>query len=102
MKFTPEQVRALAGQARLGLGDEEAERVAAHLAGVRRGAARLKELDVEGVERTLFGVQLLKVWRDDAVEASRPRGAALAAAPDVQHGFAKVPRTVEERRPPGT
>lgn len=96
MKFTPEQVRALAGQARLGLTDEEAERLAAQLTDVLQEAERLKELDVEGVAPTLFGVQLVNVWRDDAVEASLPRDAALAAAPDVQDGFVKVPRIVEE------
>jgi len=96
MALTPDQVRALASQARLGLADDEAERISEQLTDVLAVAARLRELDLDDVEPTLQGASLVNVMRDDAVQPSLPRDAALAAAPEVEDGFVKVPRVVEE------
>ncbi len=96
MEMTPEKVRAMAAQARLALTDEEVEHIAANLTQVLTAAERLRELDLEGVEPTLSMVSEVNVMRDDVVQPSLPREAALAAAPDVQDGFVKVPRVIEE------
>lgn len=96
MEMTPEKVRAMAGQARLALTDEEAERIAANLTQVLSAAEKLQELDLDDVEPTVHILPHVNVMRDDVVQPSLPREAALAAAPDVQDGFVKVPRVMEE------
>lgn len=96
MALTPEQVRSIAEQARLALTDEETTRIADELGGVLEVADRLRTLDLESVEPTVHVLPDVNVWRDDVARPSLDRDAALAAAPDVQDGFVKVPRVIEE------
>ncbi len=96
MALTPDQVRALASQARLGLADDEAERMF-RAAGRRAGGGCAPARAGPGRRRAYAArsVPLVNVMRDDAVRPSLPRDAALAAAPEVEDGFVKVPRVVE-------
>lgn len=96
MEMTPEKVRAMAGQARLALTDEEAERIAENLSQVLAAAEELQNLDLADVEPTVHILPHVNVMRDDVVQPSLPREAALAAAPDAEDGFVKVPRVMEE------
>lgn len=96
MTLTPEQVRALAAQARLALTDDEAERIADELDDVLDVADRLQTLDLADVEPTVHVLPDVNVLRDDVARPSPARDALLAAAPDVKDGFVKVPRVMEE------
>lgn len=96
MALTPQQVRGLASQARLGLTDEEMERIAEQLGDVLEVVDRLRTLELEDVAPTVHVLPHVSVMRADVARPSLDRDAVLAAAPDVQAGFVKVPRVIEE------
>ena len=56
----------------------------------------LRNLDTEGVEPTAHAVPLRNVLREDEVRPSLAREQVLQNAPQVQDGYFKVPRIMEE------
>jgi aspartyl-tRNA(Asn)/glutamyl-tRNA(Gln) amidotransferase subunit C len=86
-----EQVQHVARLARLGLSDEELERMAGELSGILEHVDRISELDLEGVEPTSHVVELENVLRADVPHQSLPREVALEPAPDPADGAFRVP-----------
>jgi aspartyl-tRNA(Asn)/glutamyl-tRNA(Gln) amidotransferase subunit C len=86
-----EQVLHVARLARLGLSDEELERMAGELSGILEHVDRIAELDLEGVEPTSHVVDLENVLRSDEPHKSLPREVALRSAPDPVDGAFRVP-----------
>ena len=86
-----EQVLHVAKLARLGLSDEEVERMAGELSGILEHVDRIAELDLEGVEPTSHVVELENVWRADVPHESLERDVALAPAPDPDRSAFRVP-----------
>jgi aspartyl-tRNA(Asn)/glutamyl-tRNA(Gln) amidotransferase subunit C len=86
-----EQVQHVARLARLGLSDEELERMAGELSGILEHVDRIAELDLDGVEPTSHVVKLENVLRSDEPHESLPRDVALAPAPDPVDGAFRVP-----------
>jgi aspartyl-tRNA(Asn)/glutamyl-tRNA(Gln) amidotransferase subunit C len=86
-----EQVLHVAKLARLGLSDDEVERMAGELSGILEHVDRISELDLEGVEPTSHVVELENVLRADEPHESLPRDVALASAPDPVDGAFRVP-----------
>lgn len=94
--ITPDEVRHVARLARLELTDEELERFTRQLGDILQAAARLQELDTEGVDPTFYPLPLQNVMRPDEVRPSLPREQVLRNAPEQENHMFKVPRIIEE------
>lgn len=82
------QVLHVARLARLELGDEEVERMAAELSKVLDYIEHIRELDLEGVPPTSHVVDVVNALRPDEAVPCLPVELALAAAPEpVEDGF---------------
>jgi len=77
--------------ARLDLGDEEVERMAAELSKVLDHIEKISELDLEGVPPTSHVIDVVNALRTDEPEPSLPRDVILAAAPEPLHDGFGVP-----------
>jgi aspartyl-tRNA(Asn)/glutamyl-tRNA(Gln) amidotransferase subunit C len=95
MKLTVEQVRNVAELARLGLSDEEIERLSGELSKILDYIDLLEELDTSAVEPTAQVGGLTDVFRPDEVRDSLPVEAALANSPAAADGYFTV-RAMQE------
>jgi aspartyl-tRNA(Asn)/glutamyl-tRNA(Gln) amidotransferase subunit C len=86
-----EQVLHVAKLARLGLSEDEVERMAGELSGILEHVDRIAALDLDGVEPTSHVVELENVLRADVPHQSLPPEVALASAPDPAEGAFRVP-----------
>ena len=100
---TVEEVRRVAELANLQLTPEEETRMARDLAAILGHVAQLAELDTENVEPMAQVSDVLGLISDgaggtlrvDAVRASVDRRAVMAAAPESDGRFFKVPKVIE-------
>jgi aspartyl-tRNA(Asn)/glutamyl-tRNA(Gln) amidotransferase subunit C len=81
--------------ARLGLSDEERERLREQLGLILDHAARVQEVAAEDVPPTAHPVPQTNVFRSDEPGECLTADEALAGAPDAENGRFKVPRIVE-------
>jgi aspartyl-tRNA(Asn)/glutamyl-tRNA(Gln) amidotransferase subunit C len=88
-------VKYVAHLARLSLTAEEEAKFGAQLGQVLGHIAKLRELDVSGVQPMAHAVPLLNVLRPDRVSPSLPHEEALRNAPASANGLFVVPRIVE-------
>jgi aspartyl-tRNA(Asn)/glutamyl-tRNA(Gln) amidotransferase subunit C len=95
MGITVRDVEHVAKLAYLELGEEEKERFAGQLNAILAYAAKLSELDTEGVEPTTHVLRLVNVMREDEIRPSLPREVALKNAPDEEDGQFRVPAVLE-------
>ena len=95
-----ETVDYVARLARLALSDEERDRYTKQLADLLAHFAMLQTLDTEAVEPTSDVVALANVVRDDVPGPCLSRDAVLAAAPEAEDGYFKVPPVIETESAP--
>lgn len=81
----------MAKLARLGLAEDEVERMAGELSGILEHVDRIGELDLDDVPPTSHVVELENVLRPDVPHESLEREAALSQAPDPEDGAFRVP-----------
>jgi aspartyl-tRNA(Asn)/glutamyl-tRNA(Gln) amidotransferase subunit C len=93
---TPEEIRKIAGLARLRLTDEEVALLAQQFRGILGHLERLRALDSQGVEPLDHPLPHTDVLRDDAPRSGLSRNDALAGAPDAEAGQFRVPRVQPE------
>lgn len=86
--------------ARLALTDEERDRFTRQLADILAHFAMLQTLDTDAVEPTSDVVALANVVRDDVPGPCLAREAVLAAAPEREDGYIKVPPVIETESVP--
>ncbi|HEX7059976.1 MAG TPA: Asp-tRNA(Asn)/Glu-tRNA(Gln) amidotransferase subunit GatC [Solirubrobacterales bacterium] len=86
-----EQVLHVARLSRLGLDEEEVERMAGELSGILEHVDRIAALDLDDVPPTSHVVDLENVLRPDQPRPSWPREAVLEQAPDPAEGAFRVP-----------
>jgi aspartyl-tRNA(Asn)/glutamyl-tRNA(Gln) amidotransferase subunit C len=86
-----EQVLHVAKLARLGLSDEEVERMAGELSGILEHVNRISALELDDVAPTSHVVELENVLRADVPHESLSQDKALASAPDPVDGAFRVP-----------
>ena len=96
MKITRQEVDHVARLARLGLSDEEKERMRAQLDAILTYIDKLNQLDTGEVEPTSHVIPMTNVFREDTVWSCLSQEQALTNAPDRQEGFFRVPRILEE------
>ncbi|AHY46000.1 gatC: aspartyl/glutamyl-tRNA(Asn/Gln) amidotransferase, C subunit [Rubrobacter radiotolerans] len=90
--ISEEQVRHVANLARLGLTDEEVERMGGQLGAILDSIERIQELDLEGVPPTANPLNLTNVMRPDEPQPELPREVALSTAPEPDEELFVVPR----------
>lgn len=90
MALSLNDVQHVARLARVHMSDEELEHMRVQLSAILDYVALLQKLDVDGVEPTAQITGLTTVTRDDQVEATLPREAALRNAPDQRDGMFRV------------
>jgi aspartyl-tRNA(Asn)/glutamyl-tRNA(Gln) amidotransferase subunit C len=87
-------VRHVAKLARLALTEAEVSQYGAQLGGLLAFVDELRELDTEHVGATAQVVESRNVVRSDEVTPCLPRDEVLAAAPQAQNGFFRVPKII--------
>lgn len=90
MQLSLEEVDHVAALARLGLSDDERERLRDQMSTILGHISALNRLDTEAIPPTAQVIALTNVMRDDDVRPSLPREAILANAPRQQDGFFEV------------
>lgn len=95
MKISTDEVRHVAGLARLKIDDADLERFAGQLGVVLEYIESLKSVDTEGIIPTAHAVFTKNAFREDEEQGSLDRDIALAKAPESEDGFFVVPKIIE-------
>ncbi len=96
MQLTTDEVRHVAELAKLALTEEEIVQYTQQLSAILDYAALLQEVDTSGVPPTPYILPLTNVMREDVAAPCLSNAAALANAPDSDHGFFRVRAVFEE------
>ncbi|MGH2429259.1 MAG: Asp-tRNA(Asn)/Glu-tRNA(Gln) amidotransferase subunit GatC [Candidatus Limnocylindria bacterium] len=91
-------VEHVASLARLGLTDDEIDRMQTQLSRILEAIEALRDVDTSHVGPTPSVIALENVMRDDVVKPGLSRDAALANAPAREGTFLRVPTVLEEGR----
>jgi glutamyl-tRNA(Gln) and/or aspartyl-tRNA(Asn) amidotransferase, C subunit len=92
------EVEHVARLARLGLTDDEVERMAGQLNRILEAIGQLQSVDTSSVGPTAQVIALENVMRDDVARPGISREAALANAPLREGALLRVPVILEEGR----
>jgi len=93
--ITREELKKVAHLARLELSEQEVEEFTGDLNAILQTAEELQSIDTEGVQPTMYAVNLQNVFREDKVAESFPQEVALANAPDPKDGYFRVPKIMD-------
>jgi len=88
-------IEYVARLARIELTPEEKQTLGAQLGNILGYVAKLKEVDVSGVEPTAHAFPLINVTRSDVVTSPLPHEEAMRNAPAQAGGLFVVPKIVE-------
>ena len=95
MKLTLEEVRHIALLARVGLSDEEMEKLREQLSSILENFEILQEVDTTDVPTTAQVTGLENVIREDEAIPSFPQKEILANAPQTEEGFFRIKAVLE-------
>ena len=95
MSVTVDDVRAVAVLARLRFEAAEERALMGDLNRILQFMEKLSEVETEGVEPTSHVVPISNAFREDRVEAFPRTEAILAAAPERDKGYFKVPKVID-------
>jgi aspartyl-tRNA(Asn)/glutamyl-tRNA(Gln) amidotransferase subunit C len=95
MTITRAEVQHVARLARLGLSDDEMERLAAELDHILDAMQALRQLDTSAIPPTAQVIPLRNVMRDDAVRPSWPVEDILRNGPATRDGQFVVPPVLD-------
>ena len=95
LRLSTEEVRHIALLARVGMTDEEVERMRGQLSNILEHFDALQQLDTEDVEATGHSADLESVMREDSVGESGRREDILANAPRREGDFIRVRAVLE-------
>ncbi len=90
MSLTIADVEHVASLARLGLSNDETERMREQLSSILDHIAVLQEIDTDRISPTAQVNAVANVLRDDVVRPSLSQEAVLANAPQSRDGFLEV------------
>lgn len=96
MKLDRATVEHIAALARIGLTDEEIERMREQLSSILDHISSLQDVDTDDIPPTAQVIQLQNVMRDDVVQPSLPRELVLANAPRSEDGYIKVNAVLDQ------
>ncbi|MFQ5554659.1 MAG: Asp-tRNA(Asn)/Glu-tRNA(Gln) amidotransferase subunit GatC [Acidimicrobiia bacterium] len=89
-------ISKVARLARIALGEEELAVYGAQLEVILEAAERVQALPTEDVPPTSHPLAATNAFRADEVSPSLPRDEILAAAPEAEDVYFRVPRILEE------
>lgn len=95
MSINIKDIDHIANLARLEFDSEGKEKIANELKSILAYVEKLKEVDIDGVEPTLWTYEMKNVFREDVVKPSLDREKFLMNAPEKKDGYFKVSRVVE-------
>ena len=95
MAISREQVEHVAHLARLGLSDDETNRLQQQLSQILGHMQMIDQLDTSAIPPTAQVIPLSSVMREDQVRPSRPVEEILKNAPRREGPFFKVPPVLE-------
>lgn len=95
MKLSREEVEHIALLARLGLSEEEKEKLREQLSNILENVDALKGIDTTGVPPTSQSISIENVFREDIVRPSLDRADVMANAPVQEDGAFKVRPVLE-------
>jgi aspartyl-tRNA(Asn)/glutamyl-tRNA(Gln) amidotransferase subunit C len=95
MKLSREEVKRLALLARLGLDEDEVERLREQLSNILENFEVLQQVDTTDVPPTAHSIALENVLREDEPGPSLPAEQVLANAPNREGDFFKVRAVLE-------
>lgn len=95
MKVSEEEVKHIAGLARLKFTDNEVTKFTKDLASIVEFAEQLNEIDVTDVKPTAHILDMHNVFRKDEMHESYDREKLLQNAPTKAAGCISVPQVVE-------
>ncbi len=101
MSLTIADVEHVASLARLGLSDDELERMRDQLSSILEHIAVLQEIDTDRIPPTAQVNALSNILRDDVVCPSLAQDAVLANAPQSRDGFLEVRAVMAEAEAAG-
>ncbi len=93
-KITLEEVRHVAGLARLDLSPEEEERMTHELNAILAYMEKLAEVDTSDVPPMTHAMEQVNVFREDEVAESLDRSAAVSNAPQTDGAHFVVPKVI--------
>jgi aspartyl-tRNA(Asn)/glutamyl-tRNA(Gln) amidotransferase subunit C len=96
LKLDLATVDHVAALARLGLNDEEKERLRDQLSSVLDHISMLEEVNTDAIPPTAQVIELQSVMRDDEVEPSLPRELVLRNAPRQEDGYFVVQAVLDQ------
>jgi aspartyl-tRNA(Asn)/glutamyl-tRNA(Gln) amidotransferase subunit C len=96
MPISRNDVKYVAGLARLKLTEKEIDYFTGQLSSIVKYVDQLTELDTRNIEPTTHPVPVSNVFREDVVKPSLKPEDALKNAPAKENSLFKVPRILEE------
>ena len=90
MRITDDEVRHIATLARIGMTDDEVERMRDEMSQILESFDVLQQIDTDAVEPTGHSVDLDSVVRSDEVAESSPVADVLLNAPATEDDFVRV------------
>ena len=88
---TEKDVEYVAKLAKIGLNREEIELYSRQLNDILSFLARIKELDTESIEPTIYGGTFAQHYHEDTVKPSLPQNIALGMTRCREDGYFEVP-----------
>ncbi|SHJ99092.1 Asp-tRNA(Asn)/Glu-tRNA(Gln) amidotransferase subunit GatC [Paramaledivibacter caminithermalis] len=85
----------IANLARLEFDNKDKEKIVNQLKSILKYMDKLKEVEIDGVEPTLNGIETKNVFRDDVIKPSLDRESILMNASEKKNWCFSVPRVVE-------
>ena len=95
MRLSKDEVRYIALLARVGMSDDDIERMRDEMSNILDQFDVLQQIDTEGVDPTGHSADLETVMRDDKVASSSPVEDVLANAPQREGEFVRVRAVLE-------
>ena len=95
MPLTPEQVRAIAELARIGISDTEARTIQGELNEIFELIGRMQKVDTDGIAPMTHAQGVALRLREDKVTEGDHRERFQAEAPQVEQGLYLVPKVIE-------
>lgn len=95
MRLTSEEVRHIALLARVGMTDEDIEKMRDEMSHILENFDILSQVDTEGVEPTGHSVDISSVMREDRSRPSLDREDVMANAPNREGDYIRIKAVLE-------